>query len=269
MQTRGEEREREMGSEPQGRLIEALCLLAGHTPVPVPADERLGAAGLPGTADVGRAGTQEAVVPPVQAVAPQPPQKAAQERQRPQQIEGCGSGAAICGLGGRLRVDVFPEGQAGHVLAQDGPPEGAAVQQPDGVSRDVGQRIPVLPVRSYQFLEGVPHVCKGTGISLDEPPKTVQVTPVELDDAASLKALAYEPYVRRRHGQEWKQGQAGPEVHGHMAAARVRVVAPAFERVGLALAGPPLVLAGQLRRSHVMHEPYQVSHEGLLGVVFG
>ncbi len=129
---------------------------------------------------------------------------------------------------------------------------------------DVGEAAPVDRLLSLEFVERRLQVLEVLAMFGDEGPKPLQVRPIELHESAVIEAARNQPQIRRTHRQEGQESQSGSKVNrGDSGVGRVIRIG-AFEGVGLALAGPPLVLARQFRRTHLVQERHELVHEVLL-----
>ena len=133
---------------------------------------------------------------------------------------------------------------------------------------DVGHGFPVLCLSPAELFESELHPGKGARILVDEAGEFVYIPSVKLNETASKNALENQLEVHRRLGEKWKKGQTGPKINGDQAAAGIRIAFETFEGVGLALASPPFILAGQLLGSHVVHQRDKPGHKSLLAEIF-
>ncbi len=192
-----------------------------------------------------------------------------QEGQEPEENEE-DRGEAVPAQGrGRLPVGHVADLPAPDPGGVDRRPEPRLGDEPDVVVSNVGQGVPVGPVRPLELFERAGHVAEygraGGRVSLE----LADIAPVELDETAPRDALGDQLEVGRALRQDGQEGHAGPEVDGDEAALGVSVRLQALEGVRLALHRPPFVLAGQLLGAQVAHHVDEVLHERPLGPVLG
>src|SRR5665647_3342153 len=169
---------------------------------------------------------------------------------------------------GRRRVGHAPDLPGADPTAVDRGPEPRLRDQLDVMVSDVWQGVSVSPVRDLEILDRTLHAGELSGVPGHIRFERANVPPVELDQAAPGDSLDDQLEVRRALRQERQEGHPGPEVHGDEAPVRIGVRLRPLEGVRLALQRPPFVLAGELGRPHLVHEPDEVLHERPLRPIF-
>ena len=187
------------------------------------------------------------------------PQQAEQRR---------GETVLVQDVGGRV-VDDIADSPTVDGAGQDRSPQAGAIRQAREVVRDIDLAVAVASLSRFKFGDDIGHVAEVVVMSIDEALEFGQIAAVELDQTAAPDAFGDQPHVGRAHRQQRQQRQPGAEIHRRQAGRRIVAPVVSLEAVGLALAGPPFVLAGQFGCAHLVKQVDHVGHELSLGQVLG